>query len=166
MREISTQGSEGRESDLNRTSLPLSEQLTSRETATSDHYRKHVGPMVATAVLVDLRCTAHFTHHQHQHIIQHPTLIKVNQQRRGGLIHRRQQRFLQSIEVIGMCVPRVVLRVIHQRICHTCFNQPAREQRTLAHPAVAVGFTGLDGFLVEVKRLLATTSNEQVKCFF
>ena len=66
------------------------------------------GPVIAADRRVDLRRSAEVGHPHHQRRRQQAALLQVDQQFRQALIDRRNQAFLEGVEIIGVRVPAAV----------------------------------------------------------
>ena len=126
--------------------LPVggADQAPALHAAAGQSHGKDVPPVVAAAIGVDLRRAAELPHPDHERVVEQAALLQVLQQRRIGQVHRRHERGLETLGVLGVRVPGrrdgVVFfppRPVHLHQRHARFDQPPREQNALAETIAA-----------------------------
>ena len=106
----------------------------------SEYRAVAIGPVVATGIRIDFRRPTEFAKRHDQSRVEKSSLVEVLDQRRKGLVKRREPLFVtREIVLVIVPVPLVLLIAdIHVDDAHAGFDQPAGEQHALPHDVVPV----------------------------
>ena len=85
--------------------------------------------MIAPRVVIDAWSSAHFAHHDHQRVVEHPAIIEIADQCAERAVGRRDERFLMTGEVVRVRIPTTVVDANESA---SGFDEPPRQQGTLA----------------------------------